>query len=295
MQLGYVGLGKMGAPMAERLLAAGHELVLYDARAAAVEPFLGRSARAAGSVAALAREVDTVLVCLPTPDVVRKVAGEIAAAGGKVRTFVDLSTTGPRVEAEVAAALKEKGIAACDSPVSGGVAGAKKGTLAVMLACPRDLREMLESLLAPLGKVFYLGERPGLGQTMKLANNLLSAAAMAITSEAVVMGVKAGLDARQMIDIINAGSGRNTATDGKFPRSVLPRTFDYGFSNGHMYKDVKLCLEVAEEVGVPMWVGAAVRQLWAYSSNHMGPDADFTTVVKCIEEWAGVEVGGKSA
>ena len=295
MKLGYVGLGKMGGPMAERLLGAGHELVVYDARAEALEPFVARGARAAGSVAALAREVDMVLVCLPSPDVVRKVADEIGAAGGKVRTFVDLSTTGPRVEAEVAAALKEKGITACDSPVSGGVAGAKKGTLAVMLACAQDRREMLQGLLAPLGTVFYLGERPGLGQTMKLANNLLSAAAMAITSEAVVMGVKAGLDPRQMIDIINAGSGRNTATDGKFPRSVLPRTFDYGFSNGHMYKDVKLCLEVAEEMGVPMWVGAAVRQLWAYSSNHMGPDADFTTVIKCLEEWAGVEVRAKEA
>jgi 3-hydroxyisobutyrate dehydrogenase-like beta-hydroxyacid dehydrogenase len=290
MKLGYVGVGKMGGPMAERLMAAGHELVVFDAREAAVKPFVERGARAAATVAALAREVDTVLVCLPTPDVVRKVSHEIAAAGGKVKTFVDLSTTGPRVEAEVAAALKEKGITACDSPVSGGVAGAKKGTLAVMLACPRELREKMESLLAPLGRVFYLGERPGLGQTMKLANNLLSAAAMAITSEAVVMGVKAGLDPRQMIDIINAGSGRNTATDGKFPRSILPRTFDYGFTNGHMYKDVKLCLEVAEEVGVPMWVGAAVRQLWAYSASHNGADTDFTTVIKCIEEWAGVEV-----
>jgi 3-hydroxyisobutyrate dehydrogenase-like beta-hydroxyacid dehydrogenase len=115
---------------------------------------------------------------------------------------------------------------------------------------------------------------------------------MAITCEAVVMGVKAGLDARQMIDIINAGSGRNTATDGKFPRAILPRTFDYGFTNAHMYKDVKLCLEVAEEVGVPMWVGAAVRQLWAYSNNRNGPDTDFTTVIKCLEEMAGVEVKG---
>jgi 3-hydroxyisobutyrate dehydrogenase-like beta-hydroxyacid dehydrogenase len=295
MKLGYVGVGKMGAPMAERLIGAGHELVVFDTRAEAVQPFVARGARAAGSLAALAREVNMVLVCLPSPDSVREVAREIGAAGGDVRTFVDLSTTGPRVEAEVAAALKEKGITACDSPVSGGVAGAKKGTLAVMLACPRDRREMLEALLAPLGKVFYLGERPGLGQTMKLANNLLSAAAMAITSEAVVMGVKAGLDARQMIDIINAGSGRNTASDGKFPRAVLPRSFDYGFSNGHMYKDVKLCLEVAEELGVPMWVGAAVRQLWAYSANHMGPDADFTTVVRCLEEWAGVQVGTKEA
>ena len=293
MKLGYVGVGKMGGPMAERLMAAGNELVVFDTSEAALKPFVARGARAAGSVAALAREVETVLVCLPTPDVVKKVSQEIIGAGGKVRMFVDLSTTGPRVEAEVAAALTEKGITACDSPVSGGVAGAKKGTLAVMLACPRDRREMLEKLLAPLGKVFYLGERPGLGQTMKLANNLLSAAAMAITSEAVVMGVKAGLDASQMIDIINAGSGRNTASDAKFPRSILPRTFDYGFTNAHMYKDVKLCLEVAEEMGVPMWVGAAVRQLWAYSANHMGPDNDFTTVIKCIEEWAGVEVRGK--
>lgn len=293
MKLGYVGVGKMGGPMAERLIAAGHELLVYDTREAAVAPFVARGARAAASLSALAREVEMVLVCLPSPDAARQVSQELAATDSKVRIYVDLSTTGPRVAAEVAAALKQKGITACDSPVSGGVAGAKKGTLAVMLACPKDLREMLQGLLAPLGTVFYLGERVGLGQTMKLANNLLSAAAMAITSEAVVMGVKAGLDARQMIDIINAGSGRNTATDGKFPRSILPRTFDYGFSNGHMYKDVKLCLEVAEESGVPMWVGAAVRQLWAYSANHNGSDADFTTVIKCIEEWAGVEVGGK--
>jgi 3-hydroxyisobutyrate dehydrogenase-like beta-hydroxyacid dehydrogenase len=292
MKLGYVGVGKMGGPMAERLMAAGNELVVYDTSEAAVKAFVARGARAAASVTALAREVETVLVCLPTPEVVRKVSQEIIAAGGSVRMFVDLSTTGPRVEAEVAAALTAKGITACDSPVSGGVAGAKKGTLAVMLACPSDRREILEKLLAPLGKVFYLGERPGLGQTMKLANNLLSAAAMAITSEAVVMGVKAGLDPRQMIDIINAGSGRNTASDAKFPRSILPRTFDYGFTNAHMYKDVRLCLEVAEELGTPMWVGAAVRQLWAYSVSHMGPDTDFTTVIKCLEEWAGVEVKG---
>ena len=290
MKLGYIGLGKMGGPMAGRLIAAGHELVVFDTREAAVKPFVERGARGTASVAAVAREVETVLVCLPTPEVVRRVSQEIAEAGGKVRTFVDLSTTGPRVEAEVAAALKEKGITACDSPVSGGVAGALKGTLAVMLACPRDRREMLEGILPALGKVFYLGEKPGLGQTMKLANNLLSATAMAISCEAIVMGVKAGLDPRQMVDIINAGSGRNTATADKFPRAILPRSFDYGFTNGHMYKDVKLCLEVAEEMGVPMWVGAAVRQLWAYSASHMGVDTDFTTVVKCIEEMAGVEV-----
>src|SRR3954453_16184318 len=114
MKLGYVGVGKMGGPMAERLIAAGHELHVYDTREAAIAPFVARGARAAPSLSALAREVDRVLVCLPSPDAVRQVSQELAAAGTKVRIFVDLSTTGPRVAAEVAAALKQKGITACD-------------------------------------------------------------------------------------------------------------------------------------------------------------------------------------
>jgi 3-hydroxyisobutyrate dehydrogenase-like beta-hydroxyacid dehydrogenase len=242
----------------------------------------------------VASAVDPVLVSLPTPDIVKSVAlgpsGVIE--GSKAKTFVDLSTTGPRVAREVAALLAAKGIAALDAPVSGGVAGAEKGTLAVMVSGPQEQRTALEPLLRVFGKVFYLGEKPGLGQTMKLANNLLSATAMAISSEAIVMGVKAGLDARTMIDVINVSSGRNTATQDKFPKSILPRSFDFGFTNGLMHKDVKLCVEEAEAMGVPMWVGSAVRQLWAYSASRMGADTDFTTVVRCLEEWAGVEVKG---
>ncbi|HUB94695.1 MAG TPA: NAD-binding protein, partial [Stellaceae bacterium] len=113
-----------------------------------------------------------------------------------------------------------------------------------------------------------------------------------ITSEAMVMGVKAGLDPRTMVDVINAGSGRNTATEDKFPKVVLPRRFDFGFTAGLMYKDVRLCLEEAEAQHVPMWVGSAVRQLWQYASQSLGPGADITEIVKCIEDWAGTEVGG---
>ena len=292
MHLGFIGIGKMGAPMAGRLLEAGHTLTLFDAREAALRPLLQRGARQAASAGALAAEVETVLVSLPTPDVVRQVALGLqgVAAGAKLRNFVDLSTTGPRVAREIAAALAEKGVTAIDSPVSGGVSGAEKGTLAVMLACPQESRALLEPVLKVFGKVFYLGSRPGLGQTMKLANNLLSATAMAISSEAIVMGVKAGLDPRVMVDVINAGSGRNSATQDKFPRSILTRKFDYGFTNALMYKDVKLCVDEAEAMGVPMWVGSAVRQMWAYTSSRMGAETDFTTVVRCIEEWAGVEV-----
>jgi 3-hydroxyisobutyrate dehydrogenase-like beta-hydroxyacid dehydrogenase len=279
----------MGGPMAGRLLDAGHTLTLFDAREAALQPLLQRGARKAASAAAVAAQVETVLVSLPTPEIVRQVALGIAA-GGKLRNFVDLSTTGPRVAREIAAGLAQKGITGVDSPVSGGVSGAEKGTLAVMLACPQERRALLEPVLKVFGRVFYLGEEPGLGQTMKLCNNLLSATAMAISCEAVVMGVKAGLDPRVMIDVINAGSGRNSATQDKFPKAILPRTFDFGFTNALMHKDVKLCVEEAEAMGVPMWVGSAVRQLWAYTASRMGADTDFTSIVKSIEEWAGVEV-----
>ena len=203
---------------------------------------------------------------LPTPDVVREVA--LGGNGGlingsKVRTVIDLSTTGPGVATEVAAKLAERKIAWVDSPVSGGVTGAKAGTLAVMVSCPKPAYQKLEPVLKVFGKLFHAGEKPGLAQTAKLANNLLAATAMVATSEAMAMGVKAGLDAKVLIDIINASSGRNSASQDKFPRAILPRTFDFGFATGLSYKDVRLCVEEAEAMGVPMVVGGAVREMLA--------------------------------
>ncbi|HYC13406.1 MAG TPA: NAD(P)-dependent oxidoreductase, partial [Stellaceae bacterium] len=229
--LGFIGVGRMGGPMALRLIDAGHRLTIYDTSTAALAPLAARGADVAKSTREVAAAAETVLVSLPTPDIVRAVAlGENGiAAGGRVKTFVDLSTTGPRVAAEIAEGLEKKGIAAVDSPVSGGVGGAVKGTLAVMAACPHALFVRLEPILRVFGKPFYIGDKPGMGQTMKLANNLLSATAMAISCEAIVMGVKAGLDPQTMLDVINAGSGRNTATQDKFPKAILTRSFDYGF------------------------------------------------------------------
>jgi len=294
--LGFIGVGRMGSPMAGRLIDAGHKLTIFDTNRAATAPLVDRGAVSAASARELAAAVEAVIVSLPTPDIVREVAlGENGiASGGRVKTLIDLSTTGPRMTQAIAAGLKAKGIALIDSPVSGGVPGAQKGTLAVMAACERALFERFEPVLNAFGKVFYIGARPGMGQTMKLANNLLSATAMAISAEAIVMGVKAGLDPQVMVDVINSGSGRNTATQDKFPRSVLPRSFDYGFATGLMYKDVKLCLEEAEALGVQMWVGAAVRQLWQFANAELGPASDFTAIVKCIEDWAGVEVKARA-
>jgi len=291
-RLGFIGLGNMGAPMAGRLLDAGYTLTVFDTRHDALRPFVEKGAQTATSPAALASAVDTVLVSLPTPDIVKRVAlgPDGLSSGTSLKTFVDLSTTGPRTAEEISKELAAKGIAALDSPVSGGVGGAQKGTLAVMISGPRERFETLRPALEIIGKVFYLGDKPGLGQMMKLVNNLLSATALAITSEAMVLGAKAGLDPKVMLDVINAGSGRNSASQDKFPKSILPRTFDFGFANGLMYKDVKLCLEEASALGVPMWVASAVRQMWLLACTQMGPEQDFTTIVKCVERWAGVEV-----
>jgi 3-hydroxyisobutyrate dehydrogenase-like beta-hydroxyacid dehydrogenase len=179
-----------------------------------------------------------------------------------------------------------------DSPVSGGVTGAAKGTLAVMLSCQKATYDEIEPLAKVFGKPFYVGDKPGLAQIAKLANNLLAGAALVISSEAVAMGVKAGLDAKVLIDIINAGSGRNSATQDKFPRSILPRTFDFGFATGLSYKDIRLCVDEAEAMGVPMVAGAAVRQMLAITQARFGADSDFTMIAKVVEEWAGVEIKG---
>lgn len=289
--LGFVGLGNMGRPISHRLIDAGYDLVVTDVDADACAQAGSHGATAVGSAAEVADRAEVILTSLPNPSVVREVVlGESGLVNGKeLATWVDLSTTGAETVRAVSEALSRRGISTVDSPVSGGVHGASAGTLAVMVAADPRVFESVEQVLEIFGDVFYVGTEPGLGQTMKVANNYLSATAMAATSEAVVFGLKAGLDAGVMIDVFNSGSGKNTATLDKFPRSVLPRTFDYGFSTGLMLKDLQLLSEQAGQMQLPMWVAESVRQLWTYALVHGGADVDFTTLVTHLEEWAGVE------
>lgn len=292
--LGFIGLGRMGAPMGRRLIEAGHSLVVHDVRAETVRSFQELGASPAGSAKEVADRVETVLVSLPTPSIVEQVViGEGGIIDGRtVRCVVDMSTTGTTMARRIAARLAERGIHHVDSPVSGGASGAAKGTLAVMVSGPEEDYERLKPILSVIGKVFRIGESAGMAQTMKLVNNLLSATALAASSEAMVMGVKAGLDPAVMLDVINAGSGRNSATQDKFPGAILSRNFDSGFATELMYKDVRLCLNEAEALDVPMPVASAVHQLWQLARVRIGGDQDFTTIVKLIEEWAGAEVSG---
>lgn len=290
--LGFIGLGRMGTPMIAHLVAAGYRVFAYDPSPQALEAAVQGGAVAASGAAEIAKAADIVLLCLPTPEVVRAVTlGDDGLINGeRVRIVIDLSTTGPKMTALVAAALAQQGKIFVDSPVSGGVAGAVKGTLALMVSAPAAVYEEIQPILAHLGRLFHVGEDAGLGQTLKLANNLLNVAAVAITSEAMVMGVKAGLDPQVMLDVINVSSGHNTATRDKFPKNILPRTFDFGFQTGLAYKDVRLCIDEAEALGVPMVVGGAVRQFAAMANAQLGPTSDFTELVKMVEGWSGVEV-----
>lgn len=293
--IGFIGVGRMGLPMASRLVAAGHEVIAFDTQGQALGAAVAAGAKTASSPAEVASRAETVMTSLPMPDVVRAVAlGEHGIAEGtRIKRFVDLSTTGPRMARAIAAELKPRGITAIDAPVSGGISGAKKGTLAVMVSGPKEACDGLRETLGVIGKVFFIGAEPGMGQMMKCINNLLSATATAATSEAMVLGVKAGLDPYVMIDVINAGSGRSTASEDKFPRAILPRSFDFGFALGLLSKDVNLCIGEAEALGVPMWIGNAVKQLWLYGLAQGGPDQDFTNLITHIEKWSGVTVGGK--
>jgi 3-hydroxyisobutyrate dehydrogenase-like beta-hydroxyacid dehydrogenase len=289
--VGFVGLGAMGAHMAARLIDAGYDLAIFDTRAEAVAPHVARGARACDSAGAVADAADTVLVSLPTPDIVRAVAGELAT-GDAIEAFVDLSTTGPEVAAEVAAALSAAGVACLDAPVSGGVAGAQAGTLTIMAAGDEALFQSLRPLLETLGRnVVLVGAEPGQGQLAKVLNNLLSASAIAITGEALALGVHGGLSARTLLDVFNSSSGRNTASADKFPRHVLPRTFGAGFRLELMDKDVQLCLAEARRQQVPMALGSAVGELWARAAASAAAGADCTEIVRMLEHDAGVVVG----
>lgn len=292
--IGFIGLGDMGGPMALRLLDAGHALIVHDVREDVLAPALAKGARRAAHPADLAGQAETVLVSLPTPDIVREVAlGKNGLCDGDaIRTYIDLSTTGAVMAKAVAAGLAEKDIAALDSPVSGGILGAEAGKLSLMVSGPEAVFEAARPILEVIGNnLFYIGADPGLGQTMKLANNYLSATNNIAAAEAMVMGVKGGLDPTVMLDVINASSGRNSATMDKFPRAVVTRTFEKTMKQKLLYKDVRLCMEEAEALGCPMWLGSAVRQFLAYAVTQGTGDDTSISLIKHMERWADIEVG----
>ena len=291
-ELGFIGVGRMGGPMARRLMEAGYQLTIFDNSEDAMRPLLEKGATRSASVKSLCDSVEIVFCSLPTPPIVEAVAlgpGGVVE-GSKVRLLIDTSTTGSICAKRVAAGLAKSNILEVDAPISGGVTGANKGTLAIMVSCPEDVLERLKPILSHLGKVFFIGTQPGMGHTMKLLNNILSATAMAISSEAVVMGVKAGLDPKVICEVINSGTGRNSATEDKIPRLVFPRKFNGGFAVGLLNKDIRLFMDEADALQVPTVVAAAVKQVLVTTMAMLGSDADMSEIIRAVEILAHTEV-----
>jgi 3-hydroxyisobutyrate dehydrogenase len=293
MRLGFLGLGKMGLPMARRLLAAGHELVVFDVNEAALEPLVAAGAKRAASAAAVAAQVEIGCVCLPTPDIVERVlVGEGGLGYGTVRIIVDFSTTGPTVAQRAAATLGKRGISLLDAPVSGGTHGAAAGTLSVMVSGNEAAYLEVRPALEAIGKnFFYLGSEPGRAQMMKLINNTLMAVATISAFEGLVLGAKAGLDPQMMLDVIRVSSGQSFATSNKIQQCVVDRSFPHRFSVALLDKDVRLCLAEGERLGVTMPVCQQTRQFIAFAVSQGFAEQDFGHLIKIFEGWAGTQFG----
>jgi 3-hydroxyisobutyrate dehydrogenase-like beta-hydroxyacid dehydrogenase len=296
--IAFLGCGAMGAPIAERLIDAGNKVRVFDPRAEAMAPLVRRGGIATTSPREAVTGVEIAFACLPTPEVSRAVAFGTDGVNGvdDLRTYVEMSTIGSKTIKAIAAELAKSSITVLDAPVSGGPRGARAGTLATMVSGDRAAFDRAKPLLDTLARnVFYMGPQPGLAQVTKVANNMISAAGMVASFEAAALAVKAGVDARTFIDTVNASTGRNTATSDKFPASILTRSFDYGGKLGTMYKDVSLCLEEARDLKVPMWLGSQVVQMWFQGMAEGRGDDDYTSLIKVIEKWANVVVGGNES
>jgi 3-hydroxyisobutyrate dehydrogenase len=280
--VGLVGLGHMGSALAANLLQAGHVVVAHDASGPTRAP---DGIEFVDDVASVAQRCEVVVLSLPDGTASVQVAHEILSARSRLTTHVvDTSTVGPGSAHAIAASLAESGVAYVDAPVSGGVAGARARTLVVRVAGTPAACDRVESVLAGLSDRRYrVGDRPGLAQALKLANNFLSATALAATSEAMAFCRSAGLDLTTALDVLNHSSGRSAASSDKFPEHVLTERYASGFSNSLMAKDVRLYLDAVEELDGPRSSGTVTASLWGAFSR-AEPGADFTRIFLYVEE-----------
>ena len=289
MPIGFIGVGNMGLPMAEKLIAAGNELVVHDMREAALKPLIERQARPAKSPREVADRCETVFVSLPTLPALREVVlGDIGAIHGKaMKLLVNTCTVGVPLVEELEKELAAKGIQLVDCPISGGPPGARAGTLSVMVSGAPELIEKMRPMISQWGHVTVAGPKPGLAQVLKLTNNILSAVALAASCEAYVMGAKGGLDPEVMTEAINRGSGRNSATLSKIPESILNRSFAYGAPMHILAKDVILAIEQGERLGIPMWVCQAAAMMFKHAMFAGMANKDITELITVVERGAG--------
>jgi 3-hydroxyisobutyrate dehydrogenase len=294
-RIGFIGVGMMGTPMVRRLVEAGYKLVAYDIDPAAMKRAEEMGAETAASPREVAERCNPVITILPKSSDVEEVVlgpGGILEGGGEGLVLVEMTTAYPLSTRRIAEALAARGMRMLDAPVSGGVVGAERGTLSIMVGGDPELFEECRPLLEAMGgKIFHMGA-VGSGHTMKAVNNFLSAASMIATSEALAISTKAGLNPRRVIEVLQVSSGRSWSTDFKFPRYVLPRTFDDGFRIELQDKDLGILTRLAEDLGAPALVAGVVRQIVRLAMAEGYGKRGHTAIAEIIEGWAGVRIDG---
>jgi len=289
--LGFIGTGALGAPIAKKLRAAGNDVVAFDRDPRRLAGLAESGARLAASARAVAEDCAIIFACLPAPDTSRAVAGEVAA-GGAAELVIELSTLGVAAAQAIAATLTARGIAFLDAPVIGGAGGSAvaAGKIAIICAGEDAAFQRAEPLLGALTeRIFHVGTAPGQAQICKLVNNAIGIAGLTMACEAMVMGVKAGIDPTMLLAIVNAGSGRNVATEEKFFRAILPRDFPSDGSIDIGLKDMALYVETLAALGLPAPVGATILDIWQQAKQEQ-PARSYNSIIQYFERFAGVEV-----
>lgn len=288
-KIGFIGLGAMGQPMSKRLLAAGYKLVVYDLRKEAMEVLVQKGAEAANSAKEVAEKCRKVITIVPNSEAVEKLVfgaqGFLAGAqAGDI--LIEMTSAYPPSTLKINEALKVKGVHMIDAPVSGGVIGAEAGTLSIMVGGDEAIFGTCQPILSVMGKnLFYMG-RIGAGHAMKAINNFLSATTLAATSEAIILATKLGLNPQRVVEVLQVSTGRSYSTEIKFPKYILPRTYNSGFALGLMYKDIDTVTRMAREYKIPMFLAHLVQQIFGLALAKNGEKEDHTVIFSCLEDLA---------
>jgi 3-hydroxyisobutyrate dehydrogenase len=281
-EVGFIGLGKMGGPMARLLLEGGHQVRGFDLSAEALH-HLAEAGGTAVHTAAEAAAADVVVLMLPDSDVVTAVLHDEAVIAALVpgTVVIDMSSSEPTRTRELADELSGRGVALVDAPVSGGVRGAQAGTLTIMVGGDDETVGRISGLLELLGKPVRAGD-VGAGHAVKALNNLMSATHLWVTSEAMLAGQRFGLDPEVMLSVFNGSSGRSGSTDNKWPNFILPGGYDSGFGLRLMLKDMRIATALARAVGLEPALGDEAVELWSRAAGDLDPGADHTEVARWI-------------
>ncbi len=294
MNTAFLGLGAIGRPMAARIAAAGGPLAVWNRTTQRAADFARETgARHATTPADAARDADVVITCLPVSrDVLALLDGPDGLLAGmkKGSTLVDCTSGDPATSRVIAARLAERGIDFIDAPVSGGVTGAEKGTLTVMVGGDASVLDRVRPVLETFGqKIVHCGEI-GAGDAVKAVNNAFLAVHVLATAEGLAALKKAGVDPKLALDVINASSGRSNTSMNLFPERVLNRAFPRTFRLALLEKDIGIAAEVARENRVPAPILQLTADLFRIARGELGEVADHVEAVKMVEAWAGVEI-----